>query len=70
MLEEKNFSEIEVADVRRSLAFVRKTWEEQGCQKPMFTSTIIPIGVSISEFCFRFVMGHHTKRHSKTKEKP
>jgi hypothetical protein len=61
-----SFESIEVADVRRSLAFVRKCWEEQTPHKPMFTCTHIPIGLSTAEFCFKFVMGHHTKRHVKS----
>ena len=56
-----------VADVRKSLAFMRKEWQRHSTVMPFFTSQLLPsTQFSISEFAFLFVMGHHHKRHLKS----
>lgn len=54
---------MEVAEVRRSLAFVRKCWDAQTCLEPLFICSKLPtVDLTVSEFCFHFVTSHHTKR--------
>jgi len=57
-----------VADVRRCLDKVRKSWAD--LDKTHF-SLLIPVNdnLTIQDFCFRFVLGHHRKRHAKSKTK-
>lgn len=57
-----------VADVRKSLAHMRKEWTKHSCVNPFFPSLHLSNDLTISEFSFKFVMGHHAKRHSKTTE--
>ncbi len=54
-----------VADVRKSLAIMRKEWAKHNCVNPFFPSKKITEDLTVSEFSFKFVMGHHAKRHSK-----
>ena len=57
-----------VAEVRRALSFIRKTWDEQQTDprtRPFFLSD--PIGArsspqSIESFALMFVLAHHTRR--------
>ena len=65
-----------VAEVRRSLSFIRKAWEEQhtDCSKrPMYLSDPITCGTgqteraqSVEMFALRFVLAHHTRRLTKS----
>ena len=56
-----------VAEVRKALAFMRREWTKHSCVIPFFPSNMLPdTDLAISEFAFRFVMGHHHKRHQKT----
>jgi len=55
-----------VADVRKSLAMMRKNWARHSCVQPFFPSKILTNDLMVSEFAFKFVMGHHHKRHSKS----
>ena len=57
-----------VADVRKSLAHMRKEWTKHSCVQPFFPSVYLTDNFTISEFSFKFVMGHHAKRHSKAAE--
>ena len=54
-----------VADVRKSLACMRKEWSKHECVQPFFPSKKITEELTISNFAFKFVMGHHAKRHQK-----
>ena len=60
-------NDMSVAEVRKALSYMRKEWAIHSCVMPFFPCTKLPNagGVSISEFSFRFVMGHHHKRHQK-----
>ena len=64
-------SDMSVAEVRKALASIRKTWEETlACERsrPMYMSDEALVqGCSVQEFSFRFVLGHHEKRLSKTR---
>ena len=59
-------SNMSVADVRKALANMRKDWAKHSCVQPFFTSAKLTEELSVSEFAFKFVMGHHHKRHSKS----
>lgn len=54
-----------VADVRKALSLLRKEWSNHTCVQPFFPSQKLTEHLSISEFAFKFVMGHHAKRHAK-----
>lgn len=62
--------EMSVAEVRRGLAQMRQRWEEMlvdSQARPLFVSEDLGIReISMQEFCYRFVGGHHAKRMSKT----
>lgn len=62
--------EMSVAEVRRGLAQMRQRWEEMlvdSQARPLFVSEDLGIReISMQEFCYRFVGGHHSKRMSKT----
>ena len=57
-----------VSEVRKCLHCVRKSWESHGPATPIRLATPLPNGMTVSEFCFVFVVGHHTKRHIKSKK--
>lgn len=55
-----------VAEVRKSLAFMRKEWARHSAIHPFYTSQVLPnTDLRMADFAFRFVMGHHHKRHHK-----
>jgi hypothetical protein len=57
-----------VAEVRRGLDFVRTQWRAQEDGTGQFRlSTELFNGMSVQEFCFKFTLGHHYKRHAKSK---
>jgi len=61
-----------VAEVRRALATMRKSWEESSGDKEgkhPFYMTSVPLvrGHSVQEFSYMFVRGHHAKRLSKNR---
>lgn len=56
-----------VAEVRKSLALLRKEWSNHSAMHPICPSAPLINDMSMSEFCFRFVMGHHHKRHQKSR---
>ena len=58
-------NDMSVADVRKALAHMRKEWSKHSCVKPFFPSYILAQELTVSEFAFKFVMGHHAKRHAK-----
>lgn len=58
-----------VAEVRKSLAHMRKEWSNHSRVMPFFPSQMLPnSSLAISDFAFRFVMGHHHKRHQRGDE--
>lgn len=57
-------SDLSVAEVRKALAFMRREWAAHSCVQPFFPCQPLPnCELTVSEFSFRFVMGHHHKRH-------
>ena len=57
-----------VAEVRRGLDFVRTKWREQQEGGGSFhLSEQLFNGMTVQEFCFKFTLGHHYKRHAKSK---
>tara|TARA_B100000482_G_C12612127_1_gene299496 strand:+ start:1540 stop:1779 length:240 start_codon:yes stop_codon:yes gene_type:complete len=58
--------DMSVADVRKALSLMRKEWNKHSCVRPFFPSEKITDSLTVSEFAFKFVMGHHAKRHSKS----
>jgi len=54
-----------VADVRKALSTMRREWGKHNCVQPFFPSQKITEHLTVSEFAFKFVMGHHAKRHAK-----
>ena len=60
-----------VADVRKCLAKLREMWAAHAPDYPMDLSTDVWVNqdsqLSASEFAFKFVIGHHKKRHLKGK---
>ena len=58
-----------VAEVRKSLAYMRKEWSKHSRVMPFFPSQLLPNSpLMVSDFAFRFVMGHHHKRHQRGSE--
>jgi len=60
-----------VAEVRRSLATMRRSWEEasrSSSARPFYmTCSELVKGYTIQEFSYMFVRGHHAKRLNKNK---
>lgn len=60
-------TDMSVAEVRKSLAYMRKEWSKHSRVLPFFPCQELPnTSMVVSDFAFRFVMGHHHKRHQKT----
>lgn len=57
--------EMSVADVRKALSLMRKEWLKHSNVKPFFPSYQLTDELTVSEFSFKFVLGHHAKRHAK-----
>lgn len=53
-----------ISDVRRSLAVVRKAWEEQTPSAPVHLTDRIGDASTFAEFCFEFIASHHRKKKS------
>jgi hypothetical protein len=63
---------ISVAEVRRALATMRRSWEEassgDGAVRPFYmTHDPLVRGHSVQKFAYMFVRGHHAKRLSKNR---
>lgn len=56
-----------VSRVRRGLDIMRKLWRERSTERPFFICRNVIDNYSMQQFAFKFVMGHHYKRHSKSK---
>ena len=65
-------ADITVAEVRKSLAYIRKRWDQvhtDSKSPPMYPSDQIGVrDMSIETFALKFVIGHHSRRSSKTKK--
>lgn len=60
--------DMSVAEVRRGLDFVRTRWRTQETDNvPFRLSTKLFNHMSVQDFCFKFTLGHHYKRHAKSK---
>jgi hypothetical protein len=64
-----------VAEVRRALATMRRSWEEassgDGAVRPFYmTHDPLVRGHSVQKFSYMFVRGHHAKRLSKNRSTP
>ena len=55
--------DMSVAEVRKALSQMRKEWGAHSIVQPFFPSKLLVNDLTISDFAFRFVMGHHSKRH-------
>lgn len=58
-------NDMSVAEVRKSLATMRREWSKHSCIQPFFPAYKLTDDLTVSEFAFKFVMGHHAKRHAK-----
>ena len=54
-----------VAEVRRGLDAVRTRWNQRPARF-YFTEKIFN-GMTVQQFCTEFTLGHHNKRHAKSK---
>ena len=61
--------DMSVADVRKALQKVRKSWQAHDAMNPMTTTVCVTGTMSAGQFCFLFVRGHHLKRHAKSQIK-
>jgi hypothetical protein len=65
---------LSVAEVRRALSFIRKTWEDQQSDKkarPFYLSDILActkMQRSIEAFSLSFILAHHTRRLTKPRD--
>lgn len=58
-----------VANVRKALQKIRKSWHAHDKLNPMTTTIAVTDTMSAGRFCFLFVRGHHLKRHAKSQIK-
>ena len=62
-------ADITVAEVRKSLAMIRKKWEASKSDSkapPLYPSEDIGIkDTSVDMFALKFVVGHHSRRQAK-----
>lgn len=65
LINEKTVNHLNVSEVRKTLSLLRKEWENHTPVTPIMIAKPIVSKMCMSEFCFRFVMGHHEKRHKK-----
>lgn len=54
-----------VSEVRKCLDIMRKQWRDKSSTSPFFICDKFSNGTSMDDFAFKFVMGHHFKRHNK-----
>ena len=52
-----------VAEVRRALSQLRKSWRQHSVVQPFCPSNVLIDDMTIADFALRFLMGHHSKRH-------
>ena len=56
-----------VASVRRALSSIRQDWKSHQWDRPFDSATRLPNGRSYEAFAYAFLLGHHVKRHRKSK---
>jgi hypothetical protein len=54
-----------VGEVRKNLDVVRKRWKQQNSETPFFITDPVANGLTVETFAFKFLLGHHFKRHQK-----
>jgi hypothetical protein len=52
-------------NVRRGLARLRQRWEQHGPASPLCLAEEIEPGVTVAEFCVRFLLAQRTRRNGK-----
>jgi len=68
-MEEVDIKKMSVAQVRRALSNLRTSWENHSPENPFCLSEKLEgCNMSFSEFCFSFVMNHHSKRQNLSKD--
>ena len=58
---------MQVAEVRRCLLSVRQAWAMHSPEAPLNLSTIVPNGMEMHSFCYKFILAHHNKRMQRSK---
>ena len=61
-MNENKVKKMNVAQVRKALHTLRSKWENHSPASPICLSEELEFGLSLSDFCFVFVMNHHSKR--------
>lgn len=68
-MSEINVKKMNVAQVRRALHVLRTSWDNHSPSNPFCLSGELGSGLTFSEFCFMFVMNHHSKRQTANSKK-
>ena len=55
-----------IAQVRRGLAQLRRSWDEHAPENPISISETLPNYMTLERFAFLFVLSHHERRHQKS----
>ena len=55
-----------VAEIRKALSIIRSKWRGSGPLARLWLGEKLWEDMSIEEFCFRFVLSQHMKRHDKS----
>ena len=58
--------DLPVAEIRKALSIIRSKWRGSGPLAPLWLGEKLWEDMSIEEFCFRFVLSQHMKRHDKS----
>jgi len=58
-----------VAAVRKTLNEIRKCWVDHTMEQPLYLTQCLSNGMRIEDFSLQFVLGHHSKRASKSQSK-
>ena len=65
---DKHTEKMSVADVRKALSLLRNNWNNHTPDNPFCLSDTLDNNFTFSEFCFVFIMSHHTKRQITNEE--
>tara|TARA_Y100000389_G_scaffold198558_1_gene235295 strand:- start:1783 stop:2040 length:258 start_codon:yes stop_codon:yes gene_type:complete len=57
-----------VANVRKALAALRQDWKNQSWEAPFDPTTVVHEDMTYERFAYNFLLGHHMKRHQKSKK--
>ena len=57
-----------VANVRKALSALRQDWKQQSWHAPFDSMTIVHGDMTYERFAYNFLLGHHIKRHQKSKK--